>query len=147
MDYPQLLSEFRPAWRGFYGGERAALDAFDLPEIIEIEPIHFCNLSCIMCHVHFEPRMSRAKLDLDLVAERLGDPRLAGRWLLIASGYEGTAHPDFARFVNRASEMGFKLELTTNGSLLTDKLSAEIRDAAFKYVTFSFDGIRKDSYE
>ena len=147
MEYGTLLSEFRPSWRGFFGGESTPLSEFDLPEIIEVEPIHFCNFNCIMCHVHFEPQLSRTKLDLDLVAKRLGDPRLAGRWLLIASGYEGTAHPDFAPFVNRMSDSGFKLELTTNGSLLTDKLIGEIRDANFKYVTFSFDGIRKETYE
>lgn len=130
-----------------YGDEVTDLDLFGLPEIIEIEPIHFCNFNCIMCHVHFEGTLSRQKLDLDVVLKRLKTAGLGGKWLLIASGYEGTAHPDFASFVNGASDLGMKIELTTNGSLLTPKLVADIKDANFKYVTFSFDGSTKESFE
>lgn len=132
---------------GLFGNEAARLDSLALPEIIEIEPIHFCNFNCIMCHVHFEGAMSRRKLDLDIVLKRLKSAGLEEKWLLIASGYEGTAHPDFAHFANGVSDIGMKLELTTNGSLLTKKLVSEIKDANFKYVTLSFDGSTKETFE
>jgi radical SAM protein with 4Fe4S-binding SPASM domain len=131
----------------FYSSEIQHLDEFELPEIIEIEPIHFCNFNCIMCHVHFEGKLSRKKLDLDLLADRLSHPAFKNKWLLVASGYEGTAHPDFSKFINRVSDDGMKIELTTNGSLLTDDLISEISNTNLKYVTFSFDGMRKSSYE
>jgi radical SAM protein with 4Fe4S-binding SPASM domain len=145
MDYTDLRIKLES--KGFYGTESVALNEFDFPEIIEVEPIHFCNFNCIMCHVHFEGKMSRKKLDLDLVADRLSHPAFKNKWLLVASGYEGTSHPDFAKFINRVSNHGMKIELTTNGSLLADDLISEISDANFKYVTFSFDGMQKNSYE
>ncbi len=149
MLYPELISEYSSKWRewGFYDHQPAVDGDFGLPEMIEVEPIHFCNFNCIMCHVHFEPVMSRTKLDLELVADRLSLPGLRNKWLMIASGYEGTAHPGFSKFVNRMSDHGMKLEMTTNGSLLTNKLISEISDCNFKYITFSFDGMTRETYE
>ena len=149
MEYQELIKNLSPTWqkRNFFNATTSSLSQFELPEIIEIEPIHFCNFNCIMCHVHFEQKMSRKKLDLNLMAKHLSHPAFKNKWLLVASGYEGTAHPDFATFINRVSDYGMKIEMTTNGSLLTNKLISQIKGCNFRYVTFSFDGIHKESYE
>ena len=55
-----------------------------LPELIEVEPVHTCNLRCIMCHVPYE-KMSKQKLDVDRTLEHLKG--VDGRWMTIGSMY------------------------------------------------------------
>ena len=149
LDYPSFIETQTPDWRrrGLYGDEVTPLGELGPPEMIEVEPIHFCNFRCIMCHVYFEAPLSRRRIDVAHLLKRLKSAGLGGRWLMVSSGYEGTAHPEFANLVNGASGLGMKIELTTNGSLLTPALVADIAGADFRYVTLSFDGSSKETFE
>lgn len=120
-----------------------ALDAFGPPEVIEIEPIHNCNLRCIMCHVSYET-MSRVRLSAASMDQLEG---LAGRWAKLGSLYEPAAHPEFDKICRRLTELGLKIDLTTNGALLTPRLISAVEDCNFRIVTLSFDGARKETYE
>lgn len=120
------------------------LDELGLPEIIEIEPIHTCNLRCIMCHVSYE-KLSKQRLDIRRTLRALRG--VNDRWVMLASSYEPAAHPEFARLASGLSDQGFNLDMTTNGSLFTASLLAGIKDANFRFVTVSFDGATKATFE
>lgn len=120
-----------------------ALDVFGPPEVIEIEPIHNCNLRCIMCHVSYET-MSRVRLSAAAMDQLEG---LSGRWAKLGSLYEPAAHPEFDKICRRLTELGLKIDLTTNGALLTPRLIEAVKDCNFRIVTLSFDGARKETYE
>jgi radical SAM protein with 4Fe4S-binding SPASM domain len=115
-----------------------------LPELLEIEPIHNCNLRCIMCHVSYE-EMTRKKIDVDLVLKHLR--ALRGKWIAVGSAYEPMAHPQFTDLARGLTDLDMKIDLTTNGTFFTDKVIRQIKDCNFKYVTISFDGIRPETYE
>src|SRR5947209_8334901 len=85
------------------------LDEEGLPEVIEIEPIHTCNLRCIMCHVSFE-KVSKRRIAPSFV-DRLGG--LKGKWARVGSNYEPVAHPQFAEIVEGLTRQGMKIELTS----------------------------------
>ena len=124
-------------------GREAALTEFDLPEVVEIEPTHTCNLRCVMCHVSYE-ELTKTMLDVGFVKRLKG---LEGKWVLLGSNYEPVAHPKFVDLVNGLSDLGMKLELTTNGTLFTDRVIRQIAGANFENVTVSFDGAHKETYE
>jgi radical SAM protein with 4Fe4S-binding SPASM domain len=113
------------------------------PEVIEIEPIQTCNLRCIMCHVSFE-EMSKTRLDLSFLRRLVG---LEGKWAKLGSMYEPVAHPNFAEIVLGLSEMGMKIDLTSNGTLFTPKVIDSVKECNFQVVTISFDGARRETYE
>lgn len=115
-----------------------------LPDLIEIEPIHTCNLRCIMCHVPYE-RLSKERLDLERTLEHLKG--VDGRWVTIGSKYEPMAHPQFLRLAQGLSDRGMKMDLTTNGTLFTPENSKALAGLNFKNVTVSFDGARPETYE
>jgi MoaA/NifB/PqqE/SkfB family radical SAM enzyme len=94
-----------------------------LPELIEIEPIHTCNLRCIMCHVSYE-KISKEKLDVDRTLEHLKG--VDDRWMTIGSKYEPMAHPQFLQLAQGLSDRGMKMDLTTNGTLFTPAKVATI---------------------
>lgn len=118
-------------------------EEFGPPEIVEIEPIHACNIRCTMCHVSYaEPTNER--LDIKFLDGLRG---LAGRWAKVGSEFEPAMHPEFAGILAGLSEVGMRIDLTTNGTLLSQKLIDRIAGANLKRVTFSFDGMRKETFE
>jgi len=119
------------------------LTAFDLPEIIEIEPTHTCNLRCIMCHVSYE-KLSHTMISPDFVKKL---KCLKDKWVVVGSNYEPAAHPQFTELILGLSDLGMKIELTTNGTLFRKATTDKLAGCNFKNVTFSFDGIRKETYE
>jgi radical SAM protein with 4Fe4S-binding SPASM domain len=118
-------------------------DEFGPPEFLEIEPIHTCNLRCVMCHVTYQ-EVSKRRLDPRFVEKIFG---MEGKWALIGSEYEPMAHPKIAEILRGLSDRGMKLDLTTNGTLFTDRVIDLIADCRFRRVTISFDGITKATFE
>ena len=134
---------WRP-WRAFnpvYSD--TPLDAFGLPELIEIELIHTCNLRCVMCHVSYET-LTKQQLDPRFLDNLHG---LEGKWAKLGSSYEPVAHPQFDKIARGLTERGMTIDLITNGTLFTPPLIERIKDCSFGNVAISFDGIRPATYE
>lgn len=131
------LKSSEPGWH-------VPLSELGPPEMIEIEPIHTCNLRCVMCHVSYE-KLTHEKLDVERVLRNLGG--LENRWVVLGATHEPAAHPQFARLVQGLGEAGMKIKVTTNGTLFTDRLIAEIVGTPLDQVVISFDGMRKETYE
>ena len=58
----QIIDRYRSEWAHTWGQrdfieENSELDRLDLPEVVEIEPIHTCNFRCVMCHVPYEKEL------------------------------------------------------------------------------------------
>lgn len=120
------------------GGELA------LPTMIEIESTEACNLRCRMCHVSYMAPGPRPFLNIDLIDKLSG---LSGCHVSISSGFEPTIHPEFKRMMRRLAEIGCPIQLVTNGTTLDRETISVIADADIRMLTFSFDGIRKETYE
>lgn len=121
----------------------APLTELALPEFIEIEPTYTCNLRCIQCHVSYQA-LSDTRLDPAFVKNLKG---MEGRWVSLGYNYEPMAHPQFAEIIDGLRALNMKLDLITNGTLLTPRVIERIRHADFRNVVISFDGIRKETYE
>jgi radical SAM protein with 4Fe4S-binding SPASM domain len=135
------VNPYRPEWNP--AATDVALTELGPPEVIEIEPIHTCNFRCIMCHVSYE-KLTKQRLSLSFL-DNMDNVR--GKWVKLGSLYEPAAHPQFAEIVNGLSDRGARIDLVTNGSLFTDALIERIKDANFKSITVSFDGIRAETFE
>jgi radical SAM protein with 4Fe4S-binding SPASM domain len=118
----------------------------NLPEIVEIEPVHNCNFRCIMCHVPYEVELTKTAIDVDAIARSL-TPEFAGRWAIVGASHEPAFHPRFTDLIAILTDAGMKIDLTTNGSLFSDKLIDQVRHGNFRNITVSFDGARKETYE
>lgn len=115
-----------------------------LPNLIEIEPTETCNLRCKMCHVSYMPQISRPALDHTLVKKLSG---LRGAHVILGSAFEPTMNRGFAHIVRTLTDIGCRIELISNGVLMKDEVKAALVDSDLFLMTFSFDGIRKESYE
>ena len=123
-----------------------SLDAFGPPEIIDIEPIHTCNFRCVMCHVSHE-NLTHTAIDVEALRRSIASLPLKGRWAVVGATHEPTMHPQFDEIVAMLTTAGMRIDLTTNGSLFTDKLIDKIKGGRFSRITVSFDGAEASTYE
>lgn len=98
-----------------------------------------CNMSCAFCFVdRTVPDYPAARVLADIEG-------LAARHLdhLVLSGGEPTLHPELARFVGRAKEIGFRtIEMQSNGVKTADLAYAKtLVDAGLNKVTVSLHSI------
>jgi radical SAM protein with 4Fe4S-binding SPASM domain len=113
------------------------------PTYIEIEPTRGCNLRCRMCHVSFmkEPV---AYLDLDKVDFSFLKP---GTLVTLGAVFEPCIHPQINKLIDILNRRGCRIVLITNGHNLHKKEIPALFDSNLEMVTFSFDGISKETYE
>jgi len=61
--------------------------------------------------------------------------------LILFTGGEPLAIPDFFQIAARAGELGIKLVLSTNGTLITPEAAKRLKELGFVYVGVSLDSI------
>jgi MoaA/NifB/PqqE/SkfB family radical SAM enzyme len=114
---------------------------------VYIEVTNRCNLSCRTCirHNWDEPlgRMRAATFDSLLNdLSRLPSPPL----LFFGGMGEPLAHPRIADMVAKAHQAGLRVELITNGTLLSAERSRALLDAGLDRLWVSIDGATPESY-
>lgn len=120
-------------------------DQLSLPEIIQIEPIHACNLRCKMCHVGLGEKLSYKKIEVKQLLRNLDG--LGPIWYDIGSTHEPTMHPDFVELAIGLTRLGGNISTVTNATLLNAKKRVGLDEANIKKLTVSFDGCTKETYE
>jgi MoaA/NifB/PqqE/SkfB family radical SAM enzyme len=112
-----------------------------------IEPTAHCNLDCRTCirNNWDEPmgNMSKAVLDRIIVGLKDFSPPPS----VFFGGFgEPLFHPDIIDMVTRVKKLGAKVELITNGTLLTEEMSRELVQAGLDMLWVSLDGATPESY-
>ena len=123
---------------------KTQINDLPLPQLFEIEPINVCNLRCTMCHCSFIKSLEVQYITPQLINKLDG---LKGKWVKIGSNFEPLMHPEFIKMINMLSAMDCKIDLTTNGTLLSKNTTDQIADSNIKNITISFDSIKKHTYE
>lgn len=95
-----------------------------------------CNYSCIMCR---RPP-DGATLERDAVFEVMEQAREIGLKVISFCGGEPFMHPDFLEIAERAIELGFKVQLTSNGSLVTTEALERLQ--GLDCLTLSIDALQ-----
>lgn len=141
------------------GGKRrklAELLPLDTPMIVEIFPIYACNFKCIYCVLSLKEEergyISDCKsLDFELYKKSIDDIAAFPQKLRVLrfSGVgEPLLHPDITKMIAYAANKGVaeKIELLTNGTLLTPKLSDALVAAGLTRLVVSLQGITPEKY-
>lgn len=113
-----------------------------------IEPTNQCNLSCRTCIRNGWEEAQFGFME-DQIFERAmeGISRLPKPPLVFFGGYgEPLLHPQILKMVKRAKDIGCKVELITNGTLLDREMSLELIKAGLDRLWVSLDGITSEGY-
>ena len=100
-----------------------------------------CNLSCIHCYASANSQRSPEELDTEAAKAFIRDLADFGVPVILFSGGEPLLRKDLFELASLAGEQGVRVALSTNGTLITDKVAKEIGNVGFAEVGISLDGI------
>ncbi|MBI1978364.1 MAG: radical SAM protein, partial [Candidatus Omnitrophica bacterium] len=109
-----------------------------------------CNLECIHCR-RLEVSQTLSRRDLS-TEEALSFIRSVARDfdpkpVLVFSGGEPLARPDFFELVSVAREHEVPVALATNGTLISEKLAERIVQSGIRRVSISLDGANAETHD
>jgi radical SAM protein with 4Fe4S-binding SPASM domain len=132
----------------------SAVVPLSVPMALYIEPSNRCNLSCSFCPQSlddYEERSGgRMDIDMDLYRKVIAevstfDPRPKSIKLYFLG--EPLLHPEIQEIMTLAVSVCDRVEVTTNGLVLTEKKAQAILDSGIHYLRVSvylYEGIRTD---
>jgi radical SAM protein with 4Fe4S-binding SPASM domain len=114
--------------------------------IIAWETTAACNLSCSYCRASASPDPDPDELSTE---EALAFIEQAApyRPMLILSGGEPLLRPDVFRLARAAADMGIRVSLATNGTLLSPEVADRIVNAGIGRVSISLDGASAERHD
>ena len=100
-----------------------------------------CNLNCVHCYSKSENKIYSGELTTQEAKVFVKDIAEYGVNVLLFSGGDPLLRHDLFEVANFASDAGLRTVLSTNGTLITETLAGQLKDAGFSYVEVSIDGI------
>lgn len=108
-----------------------------------------CNFRCAMCYIHSESEQ-QCKAARELTAEQwlaIGREAVdAGMIYLLLTGGEPLLRPDFLRIYTGLIQMGLRISVNTNGSLITPQIAECFRQYPPEKVNVSIYGASEETY-
>ncbi|MDD3478633.1 MAG: radical SAM protein [Candidatus Izemoplasmatales bacterium] len=116
-----------------------------LPAVVEFEIIAKCNLDCQMCYlkgIHHEAAPSL----LDWI-ELFQETVKSGMLYATLTGGEIFLSPDFIELYNALYDMGVKISLFTNGTILTPSIEQCLLKRPPELIALTLYGASEETYE
>jgi MoaA/NifB/PqqE/SkfB family radical SAM enzyme len=119
-----------------------------LPTKALVQVSQKCNLKCRMCATG-EWRENKGLMEPSLFNHVISELKNSGVGVVTIGGAQGEPflHPCLLDLLETAVEAGLKINLTTNGTALSDAMIDQIAEIGVSNIQFSFGGWDKDSYE
>lgn len=106
-----------------------------------------CNSRCMHCDI-WKTNFRERELTTEQWKNTLTSlHHWLGEFPMIFTGGESMLRPDTVELVTHAVDLGLKVELLTNGLLLTESLARAIIATGVGRVTISFDGVKDETFD
>jgi len=102
-----------------------------------------CNLRCVHCYSQSEDRNYGGELSFAEGKTLIDDLAEFGSPVILFSGGEPLIRPDILDLIRYATEKGLRAVVSTNGTLITEKVAAQLKEIGLSYVGISLDGLEE----
>ncbi|OHD64216.1 MAG: heme b synthase [Spirochaetes bacterium RBG_13_51_14] len=118
-----------------------------VPRLIFWELTKECNLNCIHCRAEAQSARFEGELSFEEIRRVTDD--IASRYnpILVLTGGEPLYRGDVFRIASHARDRGLRTALATNGTLIDESISRNIKAAGIQRVSISLDGIEASSHD
>lgn len=99
-----------------------------------------CNLRCKHCYIEAEDKNYSNELTTDEAIKFIHDLADMKAPVLLFSGGEPLIRKDLFELGKLAGDLGLRPVISSNGTLITDEIAKNIKNAGFQYVGISIDG-------
>ena len=100
-----------------------------------------CNLRCVHCYADSHAQQYPGELSREQCYAVIDDLAAYGASALLLSGGEPLLHPHLPQILERATQKGLKVTISTNGTRITPEWAARFKQWGVAYVGISLDGI------
>ncbi len=119
-----------------------------MPIRMWVEPTNTCNLKCVMCpQSHSDITFQRGFMEFALFQKIVDEAKEFVYDMNLHHTGESLLHPDILEMIRYAKHAGIYTRMHTNATKLDEKMSRGILDAGLDFLSFSFDGYDKATYE
>ncbi|MBI5399666.1 radical SAM protein [Candidatus Saganbacteria bacterium] len=127
-----------------YGqGLVAAKTAAERRPVVVWNTTRSCNFRCRHCYTDSENKKYPGELTTEEGRNLIADLAAFKIPALLLSGGEPLVRPDLLALAQYAKNLGIRPTLSTNGSLIDEKMAEKVKQAGFTYVGISLDGLEK----
>ncbi len=102
-----------------------------------------CNLKCIHCYAQSRDIEYKDELTTQQGKELIDDLAQFGSPVILFSGGEPTMRKDLPELAMYARDKGMRAVISTNGTLIDEKMAKVLKDIGLSYVGVSLDGMRE----
>lgn len=107
-----------------------------------------CNLKCVHCRSSSEMQIDdHPDFTLDEAKAIIDDIASYASPVMVLSGGEPLLREDVFDIARYGNEKGFRMCLATNGTLVTDEICKQIKDAQIMMVSLSLDGAVAETHD
>ena len=106
-----------------------------------------CNLNCVHCRAGSDRGPYPGELDTTKCLEILEQIRLVGRPIVILTGGEPVLRDGIFELAERGTQLGLRMVLATNGTLLTPAIVEKMKASGIKRVSISIDGADEQQHD
>lgn len=120
------------------------------PVVGSFELTSRCNLDCVMCFIRKSPGDLKAKAAELTAAQWVEIARQArdeGMLYLLLTGGEVLIRPDFFDILDGLSELGLKITINTNASLVTPEIARRLREYPIFSMAVTLYGASPETYQ
>ncbi len=100
-----------------------------------------CNLKCVHCYIDAKATKDAGELTTEQAKTLIDDLAVFGAPVFLFSGGEPFMREDLFALGKYAKQKGLRTVISTNGTLITQSIAEQIKDAGFSYVGISLDGL------
>ena len=102
-----------------------------------------CNLRCVHCYAQSKDIEYEDELTTEQGKELIDDLAEFGSPVILFSGGEPTMRKDLPELAEYAKSKGMRAVISTNGTLIDEKMAKVLKKIGLSYVGISLDGIRE----
>jgi len=110
------------------------------PRLVAWEVTRSCNLSCVHCRASAEKGPYAGELSTDKCLEILDQIAGVGKPIVILTGGEPLMRGDVFELARYGTNLGLRMVMATNGTLLTSETVEKMKSSGIKRVSISLDG-------
>lgn len=100
-----------------------------------------CNLRCVHCYAHAHAGKAENEMSFEEGKNLIDDLAAFGSPVLLFSGGEPLVRKDLPELAQYATSKGMRAVISTNGTLISDKIASKLKEVGLSYVGISLDGL------
>ena len=116
------------------------------PKFLHIETTSICNAKCVMC-AYSQMKRPKQIMKEDLFEKIIIDASKMGiTWVNLQFYGEPLTDKNVFQRIHRLKDIGFKVKLNTNASLLNEEKCVLLMDTGIDQINISFDAFDRETY-